>query len=342
MNNKPTNASLINTLKKHIREGNLKQVYLLYGEEDYLKRQCRDDLLAAMTETDDTMNFHRFEGKSIDAQEVVSLADTMPFFASYRTILIIDSGWFKSSCEEICEYLKHPAETVRFIFVEKEVETKKKNKLFTLVSDMGYVIQLDKTDKESLKGWIEKLCRNEGKTIESEAVYHLLFLTGSDMNIIRNELEKVFCYTAGRDQILKSDIDAIVSMQIEGHIYDMIDAIAYKQQKKALDLYYELLQLNEKPMRILSLLTSQFNILLQVKDLRLRGYNKDGIEKKMKNTLGNRTWLVGKKYMNQAKEFTIENLKDALFACVDAEEAVKTGKIADRLSVEMLIIKYSS
>lgn len=342
MYNKPKNSDLINALKRHIREGNLKQVYLLYGEEDYLKQRCKDDLLAAVTEPDDTMNFHQFEGKNIDVKELISLADTMPFFASYRTILIRDSGWFTSSCEEIYAYLKKPAETVRFIFVEKEIDPKKKNKLFTLVSKMGYVIQLDKTDEKALKMWIKKLCKDEGKAITEESVDLFFFLTGGDMSNIRNELEKLFCYTYGRDQILMSDIEAIVTRKIDDRIFDMIDAIAYKQKQKALDLYYDFLHSNESPMKVLSLLTSQFNNLLMVKELRLKGYNKDGIEKKMEKILFNKKWLVGKKYMVQAKEFTIENLRDALIACVDADESVKTGKMTERLSVEMLIIKFCS
>lgn len=342
MKNKPTNSSLINSLKKHIKEGNLKQVYLLYGKEDYLKNQCRDELLAAMTEPDDTMNFHRFEGENIDIQEVISLADTMPFFASHRTILIRDSGWFTSPCKEIYAYLKKPSETVRFIFVEKEMEPKKRNKLFTLVSETGYVVWLDETDETSLGLWIRKLCQDEGKAITNEAVSHLLFLTGSDMNNIRNELEKVFSYTYGRDQIFLGDIEAIVTRQIEKHIYDMIDAIALKQRLKALELYYDLLRANESPMLILSLLISQLNYLIQVKDLRTRGYGKKDIETKMKSTLGNRTWLVEKKLLNQASRFTMKDLGNALIACVDADEAVKTGKMTERLSVEMLIIKCSS
>ncbi|MDE6744906.1 MAG: DNA polymerase III subunit delta, partial [Lachnospiraceae bacterium] len=98
-------------LLQEIKDGNARQMYFLYGEEEYLKRQYRDKFLQALTDPEDTMNIHRFEGNKIDVQEVISLADTLPFFADQRTILIMDSGWFKSPCEEMAEYLKHPAET---------------------------------------------------------------------------------------------------------------------------------------------------------------------------------------------------------------------------------------
>ena len=47
----------------------------------------------------------------------------------------------------------------------------------------------------------------------------------------------------------------------------MVEAVAAKQQKKALDYYYDLLALKEAPMKILALLSRQFRILLQVQDM---------------------------------------------------------------------------
>ena len=322
------------TILNHIKEKNLKPVYLLYGEEAYLKLQYKDKLLEVMTDPEDTMNFQRFEGKDIDVQEVLALADTMPFFADYRTILIIDSGWFKSSCDEMAEYLKQPAETVRILFVEKEVD--KRSNMFKAVNHLGYAAEFKEQNEATLRQWIQKMAGKEGKEISSGAVELLLLRTGSDMNNIRNEIEKVFCYTEGRNRIVESDIEAVVSTRVVNHIFDMIAAISTKQQKKALNLYYELLALKEPPMKILALLSRQFNILLQAKELRMKGYDKSGIARKMQIT----DWLTDK-YLQQAKEFKFDTLKTALEDCVEAEEAVKTGRMTDRLSVEMLIVKYS-
>ena len=74
------------------------------------------------------------------------------------------------------------------------------------------------------------------------------------MGNITKELEKLFCYALERDVITREDIDAVCVTQISNHIFDMVNAVAEKQQKKALDMYYELLALKEPPMRILFLL----------------------------------------------------------------------------------------
>ena len=95
------------TIDEDIKSGNFKQIYLLYGTEAYLKKQYKDKLKNAMAAPDDTMNFTRFEGKNINPKEVIDLAETLPFFADKRVILIEDSGFFKSSCEDLAEYLSH-------------------------------------------------------------------------------------------------------------------------------------------------------------------------------------------------------------------------------------------
>ena len=83
------------TIDEHIKTGQFKNAYLLYGDEDYLKKQYRDKLIKALLSEGDTMNFAKFEGKDISVGEVIDLAETLPFFADRRVILISDSGFFK-------------------------------------------------------------------------------------------------------------------------------------------------------------------------------------------------------------------------------------------------------
>ena len=92
-------------LNQDMKTGQFKPVYLLYGEEAFLKKSYKKRLKEAIV-GDDTMNFHQFEGKGLDLKEIISLADTMPFFGERRLILIEDSGLFKGSgAEALVEYL---------------------------------------------------------------------------------------------------------------------------------------------------------------------------------------------------------------------------------------------
>ena len=77
-----------------LKRGKFKNVYLLYGPEVYLRKQYRDKLKTALIGDDDTMNYNYFEGKGLDVKSIISLAETMPFFAERRLIIIENSGFF--------------------------------------------------------------------------------------------------------------------------------------------------------------------------------------------------------------------------------------------------------
>ncbi|MBO5293573.1 MAG: DNA polymerase III subunit delta [Lachnospiraceae bacterium] len=318
-----------------IKTGELKQAYLLYGEEAYLRRQYRDKLKDALSGGADDMNSHYFEGKDINCGEIIDLAETLPFLAERRVITIENSGLFKKGGEAIAEYLASPSESTYFIFVEAEID--KRSRLYKAVQKLGRVEEFAVQDENTLKRWILGMVKKEEKKISEQTLNLFLEKAGTDMENIRKELEKLFCYTLEQDVITGEDVEAVCTHRISSQIFEMINAIADKKQKKALDLYYDLLTLKEPPMRILFLIARQFNLLMQVKELKGKGYDNKSIGEKT----GLHGFVVGK-YVAQCSRFKMPELKQAVTACVEAEEAVKTGKMTDRLSVELLIVRYSA
>ena len=174
----------------------------------------------------------------------------------------------------------------------------------------------------------------DAQEIMSNYEYDRLY---DELQNLEKELEKLFCYCMGKEEIEISDIEAICTTQITNKIFDMVEAVAMKNQNKALDYYYDLLALKEPPMRILYLLTRQFKLLLEVKDLVGKRYDKSSIAK----TVGLHPFVAGK-YMQQCRTFEKKELRSILEDAVDTEELVKTGRLNDVMSVELFIVKYSA
>ena len=322
-------------LNEEIKTGEFRQVYLLLGEEAYLRNQYRDKLKKALLGDGDAMNFHYFEGKDVSPGEVIDLAETMPFLAERRVLVLENTGLFAHGGEMLADYLKEPAPTAYFVFVEESAD--KRSKLYKAVTAKGRAVEFKTQDEAVLQRWILGILKKEGMNITGRDLAFLLEKTGSDMENIRGELEKLLCYCMGRDVITAKDIEEICTKQISNQIFDMINAIAEKKQRKAMDLYYDLLTLKEPPMRILYLITRQFNMLLQVKELKNKGCDA--------STIGEKVGLAGfiaRKYVAQAARFRTADLRRAVEDCVEAEEAVKTGKMNDVMSVELLIVRYSA
>lgn len=322
------------SLNEDLKTGQFNKVYLLFGEEAYLKKQYKDKLRKAMVSPDDNMNYAYFEGKGINVNEVIDLAETLPFFAERRLIVMEDTGFFKSASAELADYIKEMPDTTSVIFIETEVD--KRGKLYKAVQSKGRVVELGRQDENTLLRWVAGNVKQEQKMMSESTVRFFLSKVGTDMENIQKELEKLFCYTMEKDSITAEDVETICTTQITNQIFDMVNAVADKKQRKALEYYYDLLALKEPAMRILFLLTRQFKLLLEVKTMDKQGYGRKEIAEKT----GINPFVVSK-YQVQAKAFSSKELRRIMEDSVDTEEAIKTGRLTDILGVELFIIKYS-
>lgn len=345
-----------NPIDEDIRAGSFRPVYLLYGQEAYLRRQYRDRLIAALTGGDKSggasggmagatggmagmaagsMNFNAYEGKDINPREVIDLAETLPFFADRRVILIENSGFFKSSCEELAEYVSQVAPQTHLVFVEDEVD--RRTKMYKEAKKAGCLVEFAAQDEETLYKWVRSRFKREGKEISRDALRLFLERAGGDMGNIDREMEKLACYAMDRPLIGREDVEAIVTERVEGKVFEMVDAVAGGDGKRAIGLYYDILrEKKESPTAILYLITRQFRILSQLRDMEKRGID----QKSMAQRAGIPPFAV-RKNLAQARGFSAGRLRRAVSDGVELEEAVKTGRMDERMAVELLLVRYS-
>ena len=313
-----------------IKENKFQQIYLLYGEERYLKRQYCGKLRKALA-GDDEMNVHFFEGKDVPVTEIIDLAETMPFLADRRVIFLSDTGLFKSGGDQMAEYLKAPNETTYFVFTESEVD--KRSKLFKTVSGNGCAVDFTTQDESTLTKWVASLLAKEGLKVTQSTVLFFLSKTGTDMENIQMELEKLISYCMGRDVVTNEDVERIVSTRLQDRIFDLTEAVARRQTTKALSLYYDLLSLKVSPLQILAMLARQYNLMFQAKELKKRGTP----DREIASKIGVPPFVVGK-YLSQASQYKSSELRRALERCVQADHEVKSGQMNDKMSVELIIL----
>ena len=307
----------VKNLQEDIKTGKFKNAYLLFGEEAYLKIQYKEKLIHALNPDDDTMNFTKYEGKGIEVREMIDLCETMPFFADHRVVLVENSGFFKNKCDELADYMKTLPDYLRLVFVEEEVD--KRSRMYKAVKNCGRIVEFAKQDEKTLMRWAAGILAREGRKITTRDMELFLTKTGTDMGNIRMELEKLITYTMGQDIVTREDIEEICTT------------------RTALDLYNDLLTLREPPMRILFLLSKQFRQMCLAKKMAGEGASQNEIATR----LGVPSF-VARNILACARAYSVEELEQAEEDFVDAEEAVKTGRLQDVLSVELLIVKYST
>ncbi len=316
-------------IKEDIKTGQFKRIYLLCGTEEYLKRLYKNKLKEAVLGDSDAMNLAEYAGKGLDEKEVQSFADTMPFFADYHLLMLENTGWFKNATD-FADYVPEIPDTAVLVFTETEVD--KRSRMYKAVKEHGYICEMNGMTEQELKLWVASTLKREGRQVTEATVMFLLEQAGTDMAKLQNEMEKLICYTMGRDTVTVEDIRAVCTEQLTGKIFAMTEAMAQGRKKQALQMYFDLIALQEKPLGILYMIQRQFHFLLIVKEMKQNRADKNSIA----SAIGVPPFAV-QKYMGQADRFRKEELARLLEYSLQLEEDVKTGRLKEQLAVELLL-----
>jgi DNA polymerase-3 subunit delta len=320
-------------INRHIDSGEYSSLYLFTGEQSYLIDQYVKKLANAITDTSpNSMNYIRLDKDGIKYTEIADYALDVPFFADRKVVEVRNSGFFKKGNEGMEKIIPDiPASTV-LIFVENELD--ERIKLTKLIKEKGTIARFGTPGENTLLRWIKSSFKDEGFKVEDAACYHLLDAVGTDMNRISMEIEKLKGYAMEEKNVTADMVDRLCVSQLEGKVFDMIDALTRGDRKTTIRLYDDLLSLGEPVMRILSLVYRQYTIMLNVKLATEGGMDNEGLL----NFVNIQPFLV-KKYSAMVREHTVDELKEKLGMCQQCDVDIKTGRMKDVRAFELLVLK---
>ena len=299
-------------------------------QEAYLRLQYRDRLVAALLPDNSGMNLNTMSGREVSEGAVIDLAETLPFFSDRRVIRLDDTGLFDRSAELLPDYMKTLPDYLYLIFTERDVD--RRGRMYKAVNKAGRCVEFKEQSGRSLTSWVLKMFSGAGLRIRPSDMELFLSRTGTDMNRIKREADKLVCYCAGRSEITEADIHAVTCVQTESRIFDMVAAVTGHRLREAMELYKDLLSLKEPPLRILYLIGREYHRLLIVKEMLEEGCSDQQIAQKA----GMPPFAV-RKSRSLLSRYTRERLLAAVRTCTEAEEAVKTGTLAEGLAVELIL-----
>ena len=331
--------SAVNWVPLDIKSGDLKNLYILYGDDPYVRDTYFNMLEKALMPDNAEMNYSRYDGISLSSDElfkkITASADTMPFFADKRLITVKGSGWFKNGNEQFAKYLATLPSTTFIIFSENEID--KRKSICKAAEEKGRLIAYNKLEDKDLQNAVVAIILKNGKAIRQKTYDLFIEKTGSDMATVTNELEKLICYTGDRKEITEDDVNALVSTRLEDNVFLLVNAMTDKDQHAALDSYYDLIRNKASVFGILSLLYKQFNAILMVKELLSAGFKTNDIADK----LGCKPYAAEQR-ARAAARFSKYDLQEFLKDYAEVQQQIKSGSMDQKLAVERLIIKHTS
>ena len=305
-------------------------VYLLYGTKDF---EIEEEI-KKLSKGIDEMNISKYDLNNDMLSLALEDAKTISLFGDKKLVIADNANMFTGSTskdsELIEEYLNHINENTTLVLIVHNDKLDTRKKITKLIKKVGKVQEFnDELDTTSLVRRLFKDYNIDYKTIQ-------LFIdrVGNNPLIIQSEINKIKIYKDNDKNITEEDILNLTAKLIEIDIFKLIDYIVRKNKEKALELYYEMLKMNEEPIKIVVILANQFRIMYQSKELLKKGYS----EKDIASTLKIHPYRV-KLAIQNSRNYTSDILLKNLNALADIDIGIKTGTINKDLALELFILK---
>lgn len=347
-------------LMNDIKNNSIKPVYLIYGSETYLINKGWEALKNAVVTSFPELNYTQLEGEKLEASELSAACETFPFGSEKRLVVVRDLGVLKSKGESkdedegegekpsasgkdvqsFIEVVQNIYDTTCLLLISYGSINKKRKKLLDELKKHGAVYEFDRIEKDELAQWIKKGLGRYGKNIASRELDYLINIigyldknSGKTMYDVENEIKKLAGFMGSSTDVQMAHIEAIVPRNIENDIFKLINACSEKNVDRSLRLYGDMLLEGENSFGILALLSKQIKNMLEVAELYGKRYDARSISGKLK--LHEYTVKLCIKYSSSMKR---QVLQSAYRKCLEAELNIKSGRMGERLAMEMLLV----
>lgn len=330
-------GALVGELKKDGPQ----RLYMLWGEEDYLRESFFEELKKLCVSDGGDFNYHRINGESMDFTALAQAVDSVPFmgertFTEIRNFPVNDckddrAERFKDIVSDIPDYA-----TV-VIILPTGYEPDGRLAGVKLIKKLGRAIEFTTQSQSLLIGWMRRRFEAMGKTIQRQECERLMFISGQHMTGLVPEIEKIGSFARG-ESITAQDIDRLAQHIPEAKVFEMTDALANRRYDKAAELMAELLKSGEHPIKTLAMIGFQMRRLYTARVAIDSGRGRSFLM----DTHGISNAYAADKLMECAARFTTDELKDAVELCAESDYLMKSSSRNDEDILKELLLRFAA
>lgn len=329
--------------KSRIKSGSLAPIYILFGDDGYLKKMYAEKLTKMTADKDDIFNFCRF-GADCDLQEVYDFLWQIPIMADKKCAVLCDYDFercSKTDFDKLLSLVTDCPDTALLIiwFDSLEIDGKKSSKFKKLVSSAekcgGAAVSLNHRRAPELIKMLTDGAAKRGCKMDSAAARYLVESAGEDINTLVNELDKL-CYYLPKGEITKAAVDYVCVKTPEASVYNLSKQIFARQSGEALRTLDELFFMRFEPMMILYTVASPYIDMYRLYTLKKSGADR----RELLELYGykGREFLIDRAAQN-LRLFDFKKLSLSFEALVDADRRLKSYGADGRIILEQLVIR---
>lgn len=331
-------------LKKNLSRENLSPVYILIGQDNFLKKNYSEKILKRITDKDDILNCAFFEN-DCDLQDVYDFVMQMPMMADMKYAEILDYDFencSKQDFERLCTLISQVPDTAVLVlrFEGAEISSRKTTEKFkTLVSSAekngGLAVELDFRSTAELAKMLCDSAKKRGCKMDSPTAYYLIEVVGNDILNLKNEMDKLSAYS-NKKPITKETVDKVCAKSVEASVYSISKYLFSQNIEGALKILDELFFMRTEPMIILYTIASLYIDMYRVYASKEQNEPIQNLVQTFKYK--NKAFLLDKAAIN-LKKFDENRLKLSLNELIEADNKLKSFGAEPRIVLEQLIIK---
>jgi DNA polymerase-3 subunit delta len=241
-------------------------LYLVMGEEDFLRDQAVAVLKAALLGEGGDFNYDLFYGDEATGADIRSCASEVPAFAARRLVVVKAAEKLPAKeTEVLIDYLTRPVETTTLVFVSAKLDGRVK--FAQVLARQAVLIDCSPLKDWQLDGWIVKESEQLGLRLDQQAQQALKDCAGGSLQGLRRELEKLAAYTLANRVVTAPDVEALRGIEPGESIFDLTRAIADGRRERALVIVARNLEAGEAPLSLLGALAWQYRRIWRAKEL---------------------------------------------------------------------------
>jgi len=308
-------------------------IYFLYGQDTYRSREemrkiveeNKKACLAGRQANSDWLDFARIDAKEGEAEileKIHQSVNTISMFNSKKLVIVENVFSLDEEIQERIQKLlesKNAGKDQDTTIIFWNEEAKKGSKLFKYLTEKAKTKEFGPLNKANLKNWVKEHINACEAAINNQALEMLIENVGSDLWKMANEIDKLANYSK---KIKIEDVELLIRPEIDLNIFEMVDAIGYKNKSKAIKLFNQHLEQGDNELYLLSIFAYQIRNLIKVKS---------GGKLEMSP-------FVAQKTKQQAKSFNMEELKKIYRGLMTIDFDSKIGKADAKTALELFMI----
>lgn len=323
-----------------LRHNKIDPINLVIGPEQYLIQQVKNAYINLVPNEEREFNVSDYDLNSVSLSTVLDDATTAPFFGNYRVVFITnpyfltgDNGKLKQDLSGLMDYIQNPLESTVLVVIAPYSKVGKRKKIVKVLEKYGNMVECSSMSENAIRDEVLRVLHQKNVQIDPYALQLLLERTGFQIKNVMNELEKLTVSVGSKKKIVTNDVEQLVFSSFEQNVFDLVDLVMQHDNSNALQMYHELMNQQEEPLKINAILLGNFRLLLQVKVLAEHGYSQGNIVDQLKI----HPYRV-KLALRRIKKFTFNELRWAYSGLFENELKIKSTSQDPELLFQLFLL----